>query len=353
VAVAEHVRAVAGAGVAAAAAAAAADGVESGMRPSNTELVMTQDIRNGSTRRWLQAIVLGLCSLLVAATAAAAAAQKSFDSAQAAADALVNAVKAHDRPAILAILGPGTDKWIGSGDQVADRARGDQFVAAYAEKHAIEPDGDAKATLAVGPDGFPFAFPLVKSSSGWRFDTEAGKDELLARRVGENELAAINVMLAIVDAQHDYASADRNKDGVREYARRFESTAGKHDGLYWPTSAGESPSPLGPLVVKAQSEGYKKGDTPQPYHGYYFKPLVGQGKNAKGGAFDYVIRGHMIGGFGAVAYPARYASSGVMTFIVNHDGVVYQKDLGPNTAKVAAAITRFDPGPGWTAVPQK
>jgi hypothetical protein len=349
--VAERAGAVA-AGVAAVAAAAAADGVER-HATHDTEPVMTHDIRNGSTTRWLQAVAAGLCALIVAATAAAAAGQKAFDSAQAAADALVNAVKAHDRPAILAILGPGTEKWIGSGDAVADRSRGEQFVSAYEQKHAIEPDGDAKATLAIGPDDWPFAFPLVKSSSGWRFDTEAGKNELLARRVGENELAAINVMLAIVDAQRDYASADHNKDGVREYARRFESTAGKQDGLYWPTSAGQPPSPLGPLVVKAQSEGYKKGDASQPYHGYYFKPLLGQGKNAKGGAFDYVIRGHMIGGFGVVAYPARYASSGVMTFIVNHDGVVYQKDLGPNTAKVAAAMTRFDPGSGWTAVPEK
>jgi hypothetical protein len=160
-------------------------------------------------------------------------------------------------------------------------------------------------------------------------------------------------MLAIVDAQRDYVSADRNANGVREYARKFASTPGKHDGLYWPTANGEPPSPLGPLVTRAAGEGYTKSESPQPYHGYYFRPLRGQGSHAKGGALDYVLKGHMIGGFGAIAYPARYASSGVMTFIVNHDGVVYQKDLGPETAKLAPKITRFDPGPGWEAVPEK
>jgi hypothetical protein len=310
---------------------------------------MTID-RSKQVLRWLMLA----CTLIgvpgFAVTSVAAPAQRTFASAEEAANALAGAVRKHDRAAILAVLGPGSEKWIASGDAVADRAAGEQFAAAFDQKHAIQPDGDAKATLAIGPDDWPFAFPIVKSSTGWRFDTEAGKDELLARRVGGNELAAVNVMLAIVDAQRDYASKDRNADGVREYARKFESSPGRRDGLFWPPVAGEPDSPLGPLLVKASREGYRKGSSPQAYHGYYFKLLTGQGKNATGGALDYVVKRRMIGGFAAIAYPARYASSGVMTFIVNHEGVVYQKDLGPGTAEQAAAITRFDPGPGWAPV---
>ena len=296
--------------------------------------------------------VLALCALSFAA-AAAQTPQRFYPSAEEAASALVAAVKKHERAALPAILGPGSEKWITSGDTVADRALGERFVAAYEQKHAIQADGDARATLAIGPDDWPFAFPLVKSDKGWRFDTDAGKKELLARRIGENELAVINVMLAIVDAQRDYAAEDRNKDGVREYARKFASTPGRKDGLYWPTAAGQPQSPLGPLVTRAAGEGYAKSDQPRPYHGYRFRILKAQGAAAKGGALDYVVKGRMIGGFAAIAYPARYDNSGVMTFIVNHDGVVYEKDLGPDTAKLAAAITRFDPGTGWNAVPAK
>ena len=286
-----------------------------------------------------------------AAASKAGAQQRSFASPEEAAAGLVAAVRAHDRQAIVAILGPGSDQWITSGDANADRAAGERFVSQYDAKHAISPEGDARATLAVGSDDWPFAFPLVRSGERWRFDTEAGKNEMLARRIGQNELSVINVMLAIVDAEREYASADRNKDGVREYASRFKSSPGKRDGLYWPTAEGETPSPLGPLVVQAASEGYAakdSNDDSRTYHGYHFRLLTGQGSHAKGGAFDYIVKGHMIGGFAAIAYPARYDNSGVMTFIVNHDGVVYQRDLGPDTATKARTITRFDPGPGWT-----
>jgi hypothetical protein len=304
------------------------------------------------------AAALGLLVFgMLLSTAAGAAAskggaqQRSFASSEEAAAALVAAVRAHDRQAVVAILGAGSDQWITSGDANADRAAGERFVKQFDEKHTIVPDGDTRATLAVGADDWPFAFPLVRSGERWRFDTEAGKNEMLARRIGENELSVINVMLAIVDAEREYASADRNKDGVREYASKFKSSPGKRDGLYWPTAEGETPSPLGPLVVQAASEGYaaKDGnDDARTYHGYHFRLLTGQGSHAKGGAFDYIVKGHMIGGFAAIAYPARYDNSGVMTFIVNHDGVVYQRDLGPDTAAKARAITRFDPGPGWT-----
>jgi len=307
-------------------------------------------------RGWRSAavVLLALCVTAPAGAAIAATAQRSFDSADAAASALVQAVKAHDRAAMLAILGADANNWISSGDAGADRAAAGNFVAAYDQKHTIAPDGETRATLQIGPDDWPFAFPLVKTGAGWHFDTQAGKTELLARRIGANELAVINVMLAIADAEHDYASADHNRNGVPEYARKFISSPGKQDGLYWPTKAGEPPSPLGPLVTGATAEGYKKSSKgPTPYHGYYFRMLRAQGPHAKGGAFDYVVRGWMIGGFAAIAYPARYDNSGVMTFIVNHDGVVYQKDLGPETAKIARGITRFDPGPGWTPTSPK
>ena len=310
----------------------------------------------GMLARATRTAAIALCALsFTPGVGAATTPQRSFASADDAANALVQAIKAHDRPAILGILGAGSEKWITSGDKVADRAMGDRFVAAYEQKHAISPEGDARATLSIGPDDWPFAFPLVKSAGGWHFDTEAGKNELLARRIGQNELAVMNVMLAIVDAQREYASEDHNRDRVPEYARKFASSPGKQDGLYWPTASGEPQSPLGALVTRATGEGYqgKQGAGPRPYHGYYFRMLKAQGPNAAGGAMNYVVRGRMIGGFAAIAYPARYGNSGVMSFMVNHDGVVYQKDLGPDTAKKARAITRFDPGPGWTATSPK
>lgn len=300
----------------------------------------------------MRAAVLWLFALSVASAVAAASPQRSFSTADEAAGALVQAAKAHDRAALVAILGPGSDEWISSGDAVADRAAAERFVAAYEQKHAIAPDGE-HATLLLGPDDWPFAFPLVRSGEGWRFDTQAGKDELLARRIGQNELAAINVMLAIVDAQRDYAS---DWSEVPQYARKFASSPGKQDGLYWPTAPGEPASPLGALVTQAAGEGYpldRKNEAPRPYHGYQFRMLESQGPNAAGGSMDYVVQGRMIGGFAAIAYPAQYGNSGVMTFLVNHEGVVLQKDLGPETAKQARAITRFDPGPGWTPAAPK
>ena len=295
------------------------------------------------------ALFVALCFATSAHAASDASAQRVFKSADDAAAALVKSLKSNDTAGAFAILGPGSDKWVRSGDAVADRAARDRFIELYDQKHVINETPEKGAVLAIGADEWPFAFPLVKSGSGWRFDTEGGKEELLHRRVGQNELTAINVLLAIVDAQREYAAADRNRDGVREYARAFASSPGKHDGLYWQTNSGEPPSPLGNLIARASAEGYagnKDGRT--AYHGYYFRMLKGQSSNAQGGALDYLVRGHMIGGFAVVAYPAQYANSGVMTFIVNHDGIVYQKDLGSATASIAAKMTRFDPAPGWT-----
>ena len=311
---------------------------------------------SGRVRRseWLGTILMLLGTLLFSASVCAATtAQKTFASPEDAAAALLQAVKAHDRAGLLGVLGQSSEPWITSGDKTADRAVGERFVAAYETKHGITIEGD-KATLVIGDNDYPFAFPIVKSGDRWRFDAEAGREEMLARRIGENELDVIKVMEAIVDAEREYASVDRNGDGVLDYAQKLASTPGKKDGLYWKTEAGAPPSPLGPLVVNATGQGYKKSDKgPTPFHGYYFRMLKGQGKNAASGAFDYVVRGHGIAGFAAVAWPAKYGNSGIMTFIVNQDGKVYEADLGPNTQAKASAMQRFDPGKEWSPVTSK
>jgi hypothetical protein len=306
-----------------------------------------------TTGEWMAWLLVLVASALYAVTAIAAApAQKTFATPEDAAAAVVQAVKANDKAGLRAILGNDQGD-LSSGDPVADRANAESFVARYDRKHALVASGDAM-TLTIGEDDFPFAFPLVKVGDRWRFDTVAGKDELLARRIGANELDAIRVLGAIVDAQLEYASADRDGDGVPAYARKFLSTPGKHDGLYWPTQSGEPPSPLGPFVAQASGEGYKaKQGTPSPYHGYYYRLLKGQGKGTDTPAFDYVVHGRAIGGFAVVAYPARYGNSGIMTFIVNQDGKVYQSDLGRETAKKAAGMQVYAPGPGWSAVADK
>jgi hypothetical protein len=262
--------------------------------------------------------------------------------------ALAAAVRAMDPKALVAVVGPSSKEWIFSGDKVADRARWKQFLELYDTKHAIEMSGDAKATVTVGDEAWPFPAPLVKTANGWHFDAEAGREEVLKRRVGRNELDTIQTLLAIVDAQREYARVDYDKDGFPTYARRFRSSPGKKDGLYWPAAANEPHSPLGDLIAEAAREGYKEADAaPQPYHGYLFRMLTAQGPAARGGAFDYVVRGKLFGGFAVIAWPAKYANSGIMTFMVNYEGVVYQRDLGDDTAKLAAKITRYNPDKNW------
>jgi hypothetical protein len=296
-------------------------------------------------------LALALSTQVLAATAKMGA-QKTFATPEAAVDALVAAAKANDTTAIRSILGSGTGD-LSSGDAVADKTLREQFVTSYEAKHSLSAAGQAMK-LSIGKDDFPFAFPLVKTGERWHFDTQAGRDELNLRRIGENELNTIQVMEAIVDAQREYASKDRNGDGVLDYAMKFASSPGKKDGLYWPTAAGEPPSPLGDLVVKAQGEGYtaKKG-APTPYHGYYFRMLKGQAAQGDNPAFDYVVRGHAIAGFGVIAWPAKYGSSGIMSFMVNQDGKVYEADLGPKSDAKANAMRLFDPGKNWTPVKQQ
>jgi hypothetical protein len=298
---------------------------------------------------WRLMMVLIVCLMSTGSVAIAAGArQKSFLSPEEAVQALLDAAKNNNTQSLLQVLGPEAQSFINTGDAVSDRASRARFVQAYEEAHALVQSGDTKAILQIGKDAWPFPIPLVKSSTSWRFDSKAGKEEILNRRIGRNELDVIQVCLAYVDAQREYYMRNPQHVALLQYASKFVSTKGKRDGLYWETTADEPPSPLGALVAQARREGYKRtASKPIPYHGYYYKMLTGQGPKAPGGAYDYVVRGQMLGGFAMVAYPAQYGSSGIMTFIVNHDGVVYQKDLGPNTTAVAQSMTKFNPDETW------
>jgi hypothetical protein len=319
---------------------------------------LTGNLRNAFMNRChrvafvLAVFVVGIGSVQTA-LGAAAAKQKTFSTPEEAVKALIDATKKNDMKGILEILGPEAKPFLETVDPISDREARERFVKSYEESNKLVKSGDTKAVLEVGKDGWPLPIPLVKENAGWRFDTQEGKEEIINRRIGRNELDVIQVCLAVVDAEREYYQRDPDGDKLLQYAQKFISTKGKRDGLYWETKANEQPSPLGPLVARARGEGYKGADgKPIPYHGYYYKILTGQGKNAPGGAYDYLVRGKMMGGFGMVAYPAQYGSSGIMTFIVNHDGVVYQKDLGPKTASVAQSMTRFNPDKTWTAVKQ-
>jgi hypothetical protein len=280
-----------------------------------------------------------------------AAAQKAFATPEELFQALADAAKAFDRKALTALLGPGGEALVVSSDEVMDRQRAATFSSDYAAKHAVVKEGDAKAILTVGTNDWPLPIPAVQGSHGWTLDTRAGSREILARRIGQNELSAIQTVRAIVDAEQEYSSEDRDGDGYLNYAGKFVSTAGKKDGLYWPSKEGEPESPLGPLVVRATAEGYKgKGGVAPPFHGYYFRLLTGQGKDAPGGARNYLVRNRLLGGVAVVAYPAVYGNSGIMTFIANQDGTVHQKDLGANTTSLARGMKLYNPDPSWTAV---
>lgn len=278
---------------------------------------------------------------------AAKTAHNSFASPEEAVKALVEALRADDSKNINAIFGPGAKDVLSSGDPVQDKAGRQEFLKLYDVKNSLVTESKSKVVLQVGPDDWPFPVPVVKKGKKWSFDTKKGKQELINRRIGRNELSTIQTCLAYVDAQREFAVSDPDGDGIPEYAQKFVSTPGKKDGLYWETKPGETESPFGDLFAKATKEGYKAGDKPIPYHGYYFKILLAQGKDAPGGSIDYVVKGRMIGGFAMVAYPAQYGASGIMTFIVNHDGVVYQKNLGKSTAAIAEAMKTYNPDTSW------
>ena len=307
--------------------------------------------------KWIATISCCIIAFLLTVLAvplqagAAQAGQKTFASPEEAVKALAGAVKADDLKELSSIFGPSGKEVLSSGDAANEKAGRERFLKAYEEKNALVADGDAKAVLQVGAEDWPFPIPIMKKGGKWFFDTKKGKEELINRRIGRNELDTIQTCLAYVDAQREYAARGTEAGGLLEYAQKFMSTPGKKDGLYWEAKPSEEESPLGDFVAEATREGYKKTDNkPIPYHGYYFKILKAQAKNAPGGAYDYVLNGKMIGGFGMVAYPAQYGVSGVMTFIVNHDGIVYEKNLGKGTERIAQAITLFDPDLTWKRV---
>lgn len=306
--------------------------------------------------RWMTLtvlIVMGtsiFLSLLVQAAEPSSSAKspQAFASPDEAAKGLVEAIRANDNKALLKVFGSDANTWLFTGDKVADQAEKNIFLAKYDAKNSLELDGEDKAILNVGEDDWPFPAPIIKHGNSWKFDTAAGREELINRRVGRNELNTIQTLRAIVDAQREYASADADHNGFHDYAQKFRSLPGKKDGLYWPTKADEPESPLGPLLAVASREGYTaQKTTRQAYHGYYYKILTRQGKSAPQGAYNYMVKGKLLGGFAVLAYPVKYGVSGVQTFIINHDAIVYEKNLGAATAKVAPAMTSFNPDSSW------
>jgi hypothetical protein len=305
------------------------------------------------TRRapWLRVIAIVLGLAVAAGCAKPTAKDTGFATPEDAVGALVTALQGNDLAALQALLGPGSDELLDSGDAVQDASDRADFLAAYAAGHALVDDGADRKVLQMGEDDWRMPIPIVKRDGRWQFDGEAGVDEMIYRRVGANELGAIDVSRGFVDAQLEYAAEGRDGDPAGIYALKLISDEGLHNGLYWPTEEGEPASPAGPFVAAAAEEGYRSVEGERtPYHGYYYRLLYAQGPNANGGARDYFKDGLMTEGFALIAWPADYGSSGVQTFIVNQDGVVFQKDLGEDTATVVESIQSFDPDSSWIAI---
>jgi hypothetical protein len=300
---------------------------------------------NGRTL-WVAPAILVMLTVLTWTVGAQETSQRTFSSPQEALTTLVQALQAGDRESLPAILGPESEEIISSGDPVSDKADRERFLAAYAEKADLVREND-RVEVVLGNDNWPFPIPIVKKGDGWLFDTQAGKEEIVNRRIGRNELDTVKICQGYVEAQKEYASADREQDEIIQYAQKILSDPGKRNGLYWEAAEGEVPSPLGPFVARAAAEGYKRGDKPIPFHGYYFRILTAQGSQAPGGAYNYVINGHMVAGFAMVAWPADYGASGVMTFVVNRNGVVHEKDLGPGTAETVRTMRLYNPDQTW------
>lgn len=295
-------------------------------------------------------LALLLLITMVACNSPAIPGHKTFSTAEDAVVAMVDAAREGNTAELSAIFAPEGQKILSSGDPVMDQNLIQVFLTAYDERAQLSAE-EGKRILLIGNEEWPFPIPLIQEGASWRFDAESGADEVLFRRIGRNELSTIEVCRTIVQAQQDYAKEAHDGRAAGAYSQKFASTAGKHDGLYWQTGESEAPSPLGGFTARAEAEGYRRSeDKPVPFHGYYFRILTAQGKNAEGGARDYLKQGEMRGGFALIAVPAEYGNSGIMTFIVNQDGAVFQKDLGPDTAKLAAGIAAFDPDPTWNKV---
>jgi len=295
------------------------------------------------------AILVAAAACFPAPAAAQQPGQKTFSSAAEATSTLVTAVQKGDQPALRSILGADANNIISSGDAVEDKNDRDQFVQKYQQMHRLVTEPDGMTTLYVGAENWPTPIPIVHKGAAWYFDTAAGKREILYRRIGENELSIIQVCLELVDAEKEYYAQPHDGDSVKQYAQKFFSDPNKHNGLYWMPGPGEAESPIGPLVASATAQGYPNDPhpSPQPFHGYYFKVLTGQGANVSGGARSYIVDGKMTRGFAFLAYPAEYRSSGVKTFMVDQNGIVYEKDLGPRTPEVAKAMTQYERDATW------
>jgi hypothetical protein len=317
---------------------------------------MSEGFRRISGLRYVMAITLLVLAVSLASCGKAEKAaeksgsqpaQRTFASPAEAGSAVFEAAKAGDQNALLAIFGPDAKEILFSGDAVKDKNNREAFITAYNEMHRWGKVNSGGQVLYVGLTNHPLPIPLKQDAAGkWRFDTAAGKDEVLARRIGDGELTTMAVLSDLAAVEQEYFG--RPHDGARQYAQKFISDEGKQNGLYWPVAEGRPPSPLGSLVELAQALGYSRSDKPQPFNGYYYRILTQQGNTAPGGAKDYIVNGKMVGGFAVLAWPAEYRNSGIMTFVVGRDGVVYQKDLGEKTAELAQAIQEYNPGDGWS-----
>lgn len=296
----------------------------------------------------LMILIASFTSLAVQHAAAQQPSQKTFDSPGKAAAALFDAAKSGDTNALMKIFGPESKELLSSGDPVADKNTRELVVQKYEEMHRLVTGPDKSVTLYIGAENWPFPIPIVNKDGAWLFDTAKGKQEVLFRRIGRNENFAMGTLRSLVDAQKEYASTTHDQDNVKQYAQKILSDEGKHNGLYWKSAEGEPASPIGPLIAQATREGYERKQNSIPFHGYYYRVLMSQGKDAPGGAVSYMTDGKLTKGFAFIAYPAEYRNSGVMTFIVGKNGQVYQKDLGPNTANIAAHMKEFNPDKTWS-----
>jgi hypothetical protein len=322
------------------------------MKQAKTNRVLPVHILAGG--RWLICIALGIFAAGCQKTEQPAPSGPStFSSPSEAAKSLYDAAKSGDTAALVNIFGPDARDYLFSGDTESDKTAAAAFLSDYDRMHRWRKVEGGGLVLSVGVENYPFPFPLLKNAAGkWFFDSEAARKEFAARRIGSNELATIDILNAMADAQSEYFLEPQLGSKVKQYARRFISSEGQHDGLYWKANDEESQSPLGPLAARANAEGYQRGsgEEPEPFHGYYFHILIEQGPNAPGGARKYVVKEHMTGGFAFVAYPAEYRVSGVKTFLINQDGAMFEKDLGPQTVEAAKVMTAFDPDDSWSPV---
>lgn len=305
--------------------------------------------------RWT-GLILSIAFLAAGALSSAGAApanQRTFSSPEQAADALAAAWRNGGREGLLAIFGPAGEKLVSSGDPVAERQAREKLASSYDEGHRLLTESEHRVVILLGKDEWPYPIPLIRGGAGWHFDVKAGAEQIIDRRIGRNELNTIQVCRAYVEAQRDYAAKSALGDGSQEYAQKVVSSEGKRDGLYWRTAQGEEDSPLGPLVAAAEAQGYgtASAEGQAPFHGYFYKILTRQGKYVPGGARNYIVNGHLTAGFALVAFPAKYGDSGVMTFVVNQDGIVFEKNLGRNTAEIARHMTEYDPDKTWKIAP--